>query len=182
MTATYPPQATEPSWAATAELSAAGWTQGAAGSGPDDDLLTLIFQPEQIPIPARVRVRAGRSMPIDTWLDAGYDVSFYDGSALGPGIQCVAEQEVTEAGSRIICIAAQYVFVAGEESVVVAVDPTFLEVYTLMFTGLHQLIGTLQVRRASGSEFRAQPVPGYTTETADTWAELGTARDEGDHR
>lgn len=179
MTATHLPQAAESHWAATAELSAAGWTQG---SGPDHDLLTLIFQAEQILIPARVRVRAGRSRPIDTWLDLGYEVSFYDGCALGPGIQCVAEQEATEAGSRITCIAAQYVFVAGEESVIVAVDPTYLEVYTLMFPGLHQLIGTLQVRRPNGSGFCAQPVPGYTPETADTWAELGTARDEGDHR
>lgn len=183
MTETHAPQTMARTWVATAAIPAAGWTQITDGSEPDDDLLTLRCWSQEISLPAYVRVRAGRSQSIVTWLTAGYQVSSYDGSALGPGVQCVAEQEGIEAGTRLTCIAVHYVFVAGEESVVVTVDPTLLEMFALLFVGLHQLIGTLEVRRPDGTDFRSLPVPGYSVAAADIWGgEPDTTRDGGDHR
>lgn len=176
MTVSHPLQTMTRSWTATAALPAAGWEQVTHGSEQDTDLLSVLFWPEELSTPAQVRVQVGPSRPITSWLDAGYRVSGYDGGALGPGVQCVAEQKATVAGNRIVCIAAHYLFVAGEETVVVTVDPTLAEMFALLFVGLHQLIGTLEVARPDGCDFRSHPVPGYSTELADTWGEFDTGR------
>lgn len=169
---------TEHFWAAGASVSATGWTQVSDGSEHADDLLTLLFEPAATspPMPVQVTVRAGPTPTLATWLDAGYRMSGYEGSELGPGVQCVAEQRGEVGGQPVTVVAAYYLFVAGEESVLVSVDPTLAEVFALAFPGLHQLLGTLGVRRADGSDFRSRPLPGYTTVTTDTWSEVAGAQ------
>ena len=177
MTALPAPHATS-SWSATVSLSSPGWTQVSHPRVPDADLLTLELDHEQAPIPVRVHVRAGRSRPVTTWAEAGYQVSSYTAAELGPGLQCVAQQETHGAGGQIVIVAAQFVFTAEEESVLVAVEPTVRELFALAFTGLHELLGTLQVQRPDGSQFRALPVPGHTLDTADTWAQVTTGAEQ----
>ncbi|HLS62308.1 MAG TPA: hypothetical protein VK060_02900 [Ruania sp.] len=180
MTAPPAPHATT-SWSATASLSSPGWTQVSHPRVPDADLLTLELDHDQAPIPVRLHVQAGRSRPVATWIEAGYQVSSCAAAELGPGVQCVAQQDMQVTGGQIVAVCAQFVFTAGEESVVVAVAPTLRELFGLAFTGLHELLGTLQVRRPDGSPFRALPVPGYTLGTADTWAVLAAGRQTDVH-
>src|SRR5699024_3836267 len=143
---------------------------------------------EQALIPLRVHVRAGQSRPVTTWAEAGYQVSSYTAAELGPGLQCVAQQETHGAGGQIVIVAARFEFTAEEESVAVDVEPTVRELFALAITGLHELLGTLHVQRPDGSQFRALPVPGHPLDTADTWAPGTTGAEQGgddgggDHR
>lgn len=142
---------------------------GVVADRSDEVLLDLLFWPSEVPLPARVGVRAGTSVPTESWVEAGFEVSAYEGADIGPGLQCVAQQHVGDEDGVITLVHAQYVFVDGDESVVVTVEPTLLELFGLMLPGLHGIVGSVEVRRQDESAFAARPVPGYSTAAIDTW-------------
>lgn len=131
--------------------------------------LDLVFVPPDVPLVARVTVQIGEAVPIAAWEAAGFYVSIYDDSRLGPGLQCTEEERIVGTDETLSLVQVDYVFTDGTYMVVASVEQTEAQLFAAMIPGLQQILGGIAIQRPDGEQFQSVPIESYTPGPEDFW-------------
>jgi hypothetical protein len=140
-------------------------------------LIAMLHWPLPLPLPSRIRVElaSGSPVTVQAWQDAGFDVDEWSGSALGPGLKCIAARDEVIDGVALHLSTAAYVFANQDGGVMVTVESGTREVFDLTLAKMPAILSTLTLYLPGGVRFFASDVKGMTRNAMDEWEKVTDA-------